>query len=921
MAAPSAISSEMCSMEQCEGQSEVLSSADLDDDGGFLSSSCMETDEKNDPFTSDNALVFPEDTSRFDSECILSSSLVEGVPMQQTTPCDTSVSSFMSGDALGSCSMLSGSSFLLYDIPGSSVTKPTNPVPMPPSNVILMGGADLKGPEQKVDLLPPVHLLTPSVSLSQPHPVVLGNSNAASFVRSVLKDSTLLSPTSSSSPAASKQTVTVPPVMFLNSALLSPFSVLQSVPGVSSSPLLIQLPSGFAGATASTQCTQQLVSSLGSTISQCNNLITTSVALPVDMTSVSTGHFSPETSIPMTLTDSLNPGSTSCATLSPVAPSLLPVSASSLSLHNTTTNEFKVVESTSVSDSNNIDSSAIATDTVGSSINLCESPALQVGENPVPKAPLHPIVISCVKPDDKNSKGMKQILKHFLQQNKANTAASKSENSQPVNVSLNPNLLDSACSSACVNADDLKPQIVSVSDFENSCSSSLFTVPSLGRKSSSVVLILRRTDTQVNDPHNVNKLLPSQTASSSAGDKSFNSCPSSIEDEIDGSAVHAATKLTVDNTQSSESREHPSQPSCSCESSDTQQSGKNNDTSDGSNRYEWVQVQVPANANHAEETKMVVGDGSDDLQKLIPLTVSEKLSSDLGRPIIICIIQEDGMMKKVNINPLEANQDAEMKEGADREKETVDTSIPTSMADPSANPVSADSPSIPGGSAQPASTSHTDTQPSVLVSPSPSHSSAELSSPSSSSSLSPPTGTESGSPPVLVAPSMKTARDKCYKCDLCTAVFSRMGNYTRHRKIHTLNLKEDIHFKCPYCERPFLQRCDMNRHIAVHTDQYPFRCQTCNKGYIRKSDLVVHERFHSKNKAFKCDTCGRAFYQSGDLSRHKRFVHMEQSQLSCGHCHRKYASEVTLIRHIKTAHNDILLQSAAQHTQPQVVMN
>ena len=59
---------------------------------------------------------------------------------------------------------------------------------------------------------------------------------------------------------------------------------------------------------------------------------------------------------------------------------------------------------------------------------------------------------------------------------------------------------------------------------------------------------------------------------------------------------------------------------------------------------------------------------------------------------------------------------------------------------------------------------------------------------------------------------------------------------------------------------------------------------------------------------------------SGDLKRHKRFVHSEQSQLPCGHCHRKYASEGTLIRHMKTAHSDVLLQTLKQRTQQQVMI-
>ena len=46
---------------------------------------------------------------------------------------------------------------------------------------------------------------------------------------------------------------------------------------------------------------------------------------------------------------------------------------------------------------------------------------------------------------------------------------------------------------------------------------------------------------------------------------------------------------------------------------------------------------------------------------------------------------------------------------------------------------------------------------------------------------------------VCLAVSTKTSlpdsKSKQFRCDLCTAVFTRLGNYTRHRKIHTLNLK------------------------------------------------------------------------------------------------------------------------------------
>lgn len=151
--------------------------------------------------------------------------------------------------------------------------------------------------------------------------------------------------------------------------------------------------------------------------------------------------------------------------------------------------------------------------------------------------------------------------------------------------------------------------------------------------------------------------------------------------------------------------------------------------------------------------------------------------------------------------------------------------------------------------------------------------------------------------------------DRVYKCDLCSASFSRVGNYTRHRMIHTVNTQDNYRYKCSECGRLFLQRCDMKRHMLIHTKQEPHRCTVCDKGYIRKSDLVVHMRFHSKERAYKCNHCEKQFFQSGDLNRHVRNVHLLAPLLKCGHCNRQFVKESTLIRHMQTTHKDIIIKS------------
>ncbi|XP_072335755.1 uncharacterized protein [Scyliorhinus torazame] len=158
--------------------------------------------------------------------------------------------------------------------------------------------------------------------------------------------------------------------------------------------------------------------------------------------------------------------------------------------------------------------------------------------------------------------------------------------------------------------------------------------------------------------------------------------------------------------------------------------------------------------------------------------------------------------------------------------------------------------------------------------------------------------------------------EKLYKCYLCSLTFNRRGNYVRHKKIHMVNTKEDTRYKCPHCERHFIQHCDLRRHVHIHTGTQPHKCDVCGKGFLRASDLVVHKRFHTKDRPFQCSHCQKSFFQSGDLRRHVRNVHITNARmLSCGHCRKKYSKEATLLHHIQTIHQDVLLQTLEEQGQ------
>lgn len=45
-----------------------------------------------------------------------------------------------------------------------------------------------------------------------------------------------------------------------------------------------------------------------------------------------------------------------------------------------------------------------------------------------------------------------------------------------------------------------------------------------------------------------------------------------------------------------------------------------------------------------------------------------------------------------------------------------------------------------------------------------------------------------------------------------------------------LFLQGIVRYECRECGKGFLQKCDLKRHEAIHSGNFPFKCDTCSKG-------------------------------------------------------------------------------------------
>ena len=110
---------------------------------------------------------------------------------------------------------------------------------------------------------------------------------------------------------------------------------------------------------------------------------------------------------------------------------------------------------------------------------------------------------------------------------------------------------------------------------------------------------------------------------------------------------------------------------------------------------------------------------------------------------------------------------------------------------------------------------------------------------------------------------------------------------------------------CPLCNRAFVQKSTLTRHIRiVHEKLKPYSCKICKHSFSTKDNIYMHTlRKHpsSNLKPFSCEICIQSFYNEEALRRHKR-KHKKGSVFECDFCHKICVSQEALDKH-KNVHD------------------
>ncbi|XP_026730297.1 zinc finger and BTB domain-containing protein 17-like [Trichoplusia ni] len=139
------------------------------------------------------------------------------------------------------------------------------------------------------------------------------------------------------------------------------------------------------------------------------------------------------------------------------------------------------------------------------------------------------------------------------------------------------------------------------------------------------------------------------------------------------------------------------------------------------------------------------------------------------------------------------------------------------------------------------------------------------------------------------------------KCKICSLEVTSQAKLERHMSSHTGNyVKKDTgkEFICNVCGAIFNKVGNYALHLRRHTKKYTQICKDCGKGFYRVSDLTVHMRIHTGERPLTCIHCSRTFARQDALAKHMK-GHTDERPYQCEYCESRFKIKFDLKNHIQ----------------------
>ena len=147
-------------------------------------------------------------------------------------------------------------------------------------------------------------------------------------------------------------------------------------------------------------------------------------------------------------------------------------------------------------------------------------------------------------------------------------------------------------------------------------------------------------------------------------------------------------------------------------------------------------------------------------------------------------------------------------------------------------------------------------------------------------------------------------------CDLCGKSINTKTMLSYHIKL--VHKKESLNTKCPHCEEVFKHHTARRKHLLnAHNIGKRFKCELCERQFMSKFCLTKHMSMHGQ-PAFECSQCGKKVGSHDSLKAHMRLHTGELFE--CPFCLWKGNTKNKLKEHKGKRHKQELEDELAQES-------